>query len=74
MAESVVVSESRSKAAVTVQLEKLEGKVRASRRAAIESLRENALRSWITGSTSVFVLEIAMARCFVEATASPGGI
>ena len=38
VAESVVVSESRSKAAVTVQLEKLEGKLRASRRAAIESL------------------------------------
>ena len=38
VAESVVVSESRSKAAVTVQLEKLEGKLRASRRAAIDCM------------------------------------
>ena len=43
VAESVVVSESRSKAAVTVQLEKLEGKLRASRRAAIESLRADCM-------------------------------
>ena len=43
VAESVVVSESRSKAAVTVQLEKLEGKLRASRRAAIESLRAECM-------------------------------
>ena len=43
VAESVVVSESRSKAAVTVQLEKLEGMLRASRRAAIESLRADCM-------------------------------
>ena len=43
VAESVVVSESLSKATVTVPLEKLEGKLRASRRAAIESLRADCM-------------------------------
>ena len=41
---------------------------------AVSNLLKNALRSLITGSTSVLVLEIDMARCFVEATAARGGI
>ena len=41
---------------------------------AVSILLKNALRSWITGSTSVLVLEIDTARCLVEATAARGGI
>ena len=41
---------------------------------AVSIFLKNALRSWITGSTSVVVLEIDMARYFVEATAARGGI
>ena len=50
VAESVPASESRSKAAVTVQLEKLEGKLRASRRVAMDALRADCmLRSDFAG-------------------------
>ena len=41
---------------------------------AVLRLLKNALKRWITSSTSVLVLEIDMARCFVEATAARGGI